>query len=85
MNLNEAVEVWKANKPAVKEASKKVADAEKVLKEYFRRTGKPSYRGVGYTATEYQALDSDLARRLLGPRAVEAEVSRTREALTALG
>jgi hypothetical protein len=84
VNLTEAAETWKANKPIAREADRQVKAAEKVLKEWFRQSGKATFKGIAYTCTEYDALDAELARGLLGDKAAEAEVARTRETLTAI-
>jgi hypothetical protein len=84
VNLTEAVEAWKANKPIVRDAKREVDAAEKVIKEYFRKSGKTTYKGIAYNRSRYPALDIDKARELLGARAADAEVERTRETLTAI-
>lgn len=85
MKLAEAAATWKEHKPAVKHHQTQVEKAEKVLKEYFRKSGKTTYRGIAYSSSEYTALDTGLARELLGSKAEQAEVPRTRETLTQLG
>lgn len=84
MNLSEAAKQWLAAKAAQKEAEAKVDEAAKVLKAHFKKTGRTSYAGVGYSVASYRQLDTAKARELLGKRAVDAEVVRTRETLTAL-
>lgn len=85
MKLTEAADIWKEHKPAAKHHQSQVEKAEKVLKEYFRKSGKTTYRGIGYTSAEFTALDTAKARELLGEKASDAEVTRTRETLTPLG
>lgn len=84
MKLAEAAEVWKEHKPLVKHHSSEVEKAEKVLKEYFRKSGRTSFKGIAYVSTEFTQLDTAKARELLGDKAADAEVPRTRETLTAI-
>jgi hypothetical protein len=84
MTLAEAAKQWLAAKAAEKEAKRKVDEAAKVLKPHFRKTGKTSYAGVGYSKTDYWALDTDMVRELLGDQVSQAETLRSRETLTAL-
>ena len=85
MTPTEAAAIWKQHKPAAKEHQAQVDKAEKVLKEHFRKSGRTTYRGIAYLASTYDALDAGLARELLGRKADQATVTRTRETLTALG
>ena len=84
MKLSEAADIWKEHKPAAKHHQTEVEKAEKVLKEYFRKSGRTSFRGIAYTSTGYTQLDSAKARELLGDKAAQAEVPRTRETLPAI-
>lgn len=84
MNVTEAARVWLAYKAKVADLKPEAKEAEKAaerLKAYFRETGKRSFRGVGYKADEFAALDSELVREKLGKKVAECEVTRTRESL----
>lgn len=82
MTLSEAAKQWLAARADAKDAERRVDEAAEVLKEYFRRSGKTKFRGVGYAMSTYTTLDLKKARALLGAKAVEAEVPRTRETLS---
>lgn len=84
MTVTEAARVWLAHKAkmaALKDESKAATQAADVLKAYFRKSGKRSYRGVGYKVDAFTALDPELVREKLGKRVGECEVPRTRESL----
>lgn len=67
----------------LKAVEAEMADDEEFVKDWFRsRPEKRRYRGVEYSAVTYQQIDAKKARRLLGKRAAEAEVTRTRETLS---
>ena len=54
-----------------------------MLKPHFREKGLTSYRGILYSSSTFTAFDVPTARALLGSKASQAEVTRTRETLSA--
>lgn len=81
----EAAETWLAARAELKTVEKRLDGAKTVLLDYFRRTGRTHWRGrIAYHTTTYHQLDTTIARRLLGDKAAEADVERTRETLTPL-
>lgn len=66
------------------EAKRRRDEAGTVLKEMFRSKGVFRFRGVAYACSTYRQLDAALARKLLGAQVADAEVTRTRETLSAV-
>lgn len=85
MNLAQAAEAFLDAKARKTRAEADLREPERILKEHFRSTGNKSYRNlVAYQCSTYQALDTSLAKELLGHRVAEAMVERTRETLLPL-
>ena len=85
MTVAEAAEQWLAAKKAKKAAETKLAPAEKVLKEHFRKTGRATYKDlVAYSKTTYTGIDLDAVRAELGKKIERFEVTRERETLSPL-
>jgi hypothetical protein len=78
MTTTEAAEQWLRAKPAAKLAQAEVDEAEKVLKEYFERTGRTTYRNkVGITVSAVTNLDTKRVREDHGDRYDVAGQRRT--------
>jgi hypothetical protein len=79
-----AAKQWLETLPTQKEQDRERQhdEAAKVLKEHCRTKGLPKFRGVQYASSTYTALDIAKARELLGNKASQAEVTRTRETLS---
>jgi hypothetical protein len=85
MTVTEAAQVWVAYRRKLAALGPEPKEASKVLKEYFRRTGKHAWKGVGYAFSTYPGLDLDKVRAELDPKALKrCEVTRERETLTLL-
>jgi hypothetical protein len=85
VNLAEAAEAFIDAKARQKAANADLAEPERVLKDYFRESGKTVYKGlVAYQCSTFMALDTTLAKELLGKTADDAMVERTRETLVPL-
>lgn len=82
--VSDAAAQWIEARAELKAAQQRVDEAKHVLLAHFRKSKRASAAGVGYTVTTYTQLDTALARKLLGDRASEAEVERTRETLVVL-
>jgi hypothetical protein len=66
-----------------KELNARREAASKVLREHFRKSKTTKYRGVLYACSTFTGFDIPTARQLLGNKASQAEVTRTRETLSA--
>lgn len=78
-----AATVWVLTDRVIKGVEKHHADAAKVLKEHFRKTGKTTYQGITYSETASTRLDTALARAALGPKkTAECTVESMRATLT---
>lgn len=72
-----------ALKAQLKAVEAEMDDDATYVKEWFReRPNKRRYRGIAYSSVEYQDIDPKKARRLLGAKAKQAEVTRRRETLS---
>lgn len=75
MKLNEAADVYETVAPKVEEMAdelKQLREAEQVLKDYFKRTGRRSYRGrIGCKLGTQKRFEQGIAKELLGPSKVE--------------
>ena len=78
-----AAKQWLEVDETYREAKRKRDEAEKVLKPHFREKGLTRYRGIAYSSSTFTAFDVPTARQLLGSKASQAEVTRTRETLSA--
>lgn len=77
-----AAKQWLGADDEYADAKRRRDEAADVLKPFFCESGKSTYRGVSYARSTYKRLDATLARKLLGKRAVEAEVESVRETLS---
>lgn len=83
MKVTEAATIYLRDQPIVDAISKQLDEAKKVLKAHFRAKGVFTYKGIGYSVTTTQRLDSALARTALGPKkTAECTVDALRESLT---
>ena len=83
MTPTEAARVWLAAKADLEDAERRLKPAADALKAHFRAKKTTRFRGVQYACSSYVALDTAKARELLGNKASQAEVTRTRETLSA--
>jgi RNA polymerase sigma factor (sigma-70 family) len=83
VNVTMAAMQWLEAKADLEDAERRLKPAADVLKAHFRAKKTTKYRGVQYACSTYQALDTAKARELLGGKASQAEVTRTRETLSA--
>jgi succinyl-CoA synthetase beta subunit len=84
MKLADAADVWIDAKTQIAALQPQLDEAAKVLKAHFRKTGRGSYRGVGYAITHIRALDTAKARAELADRLHEFERIVDRETLSIL-
>jgi hypothetical protein len=82
MTLAQAAQQWLKARQAVKDAEADLDAARTVLLDHFRKAKRNRIHGVEYSKSSYRQLDTRKARELLGERAKDAEVLRTRETLT---
>ncbi len=85
MTVTEAAKSWLEAKRKLVPLETQRDTAAEVLKEYFRRSGKPSFKGVGYAVSTYRALSTSMARAALGAKAAACEETRERETLSVVG
>lgn len=85
MTVGEAAKQWIKAKRAIRAAEPELKQAEKVLKEHFRKTGKSDYKGlIGYAKSVVPRLDTVAVRAFLGKKVAEFEVPSPRESLSLL-
>lgn len=78
MKLSVAAAVWILTERTVKGVEKTRDAAADVLKAYFRRTGRHSYRGITYTSEPREYLAADLVRASVDPKRLLACTRTTR-------
>jgi hypothetical protein len=78
-----AAKQWLEVDETYREAKRLRDEAEKTLKPHFREKGLTRYRGITYACSTFTGFDIPTARQLLGNKASQAEVTRTRETLSA--
>lgn len=84
MTATEAAKVWAETKAQLVVLEPQLKASAEVLKKHFRTKGTSSFRKVGYAKATYTALDTNLARAILGDKAKDCEVERERETLSLL-
>jgi hypothetical protein len=85
VTLTEAANAWLEAKAEIKAAEARLKPAAEQLKAHFRKTGKPSFRRVGYAVSTYTTIDTDAVRAELADRIDDFLLVRERETLSVLG
>ena len=85
MNVTEAAHVYEQTKRELDELTVRNKAAKDVLLDWFRSSGKQSFRGrIGYGLATYLALDTDAVKAHLADDLPDFQVRRQRETLSLL-
>ncbi|GAC1527456.1 MAG: hypothetical protein NVS3B1_17790 [Marmoricola sp.] len=83
MAVAKAAEFYLTHQPIVDMVSKELEESKRILKRHFQNRQRPTYKGITYSESTFEALDVGLARLALGPsKTAECTVTRRRECLT---
>lgn len=82
MKLADAAEQFRKATRLMRDAERDREEAKTILLEHFRTAKRATAHGVAYSKSQYRQIDAKKARELLGDKAQDAEVVRTRETLT---